>query len=229
MAKLKYLGHSAFYIEGKEFKSLIDPFLSGNPLSCCSPEDFEDLNYIFVTHGHSDHIGNTIDIASRTGATVIANFEICDYLQKKGLLCHAMHIGGTFCFPFGKVKMTNALHGSGILPSDGGNLIYGGNPGGFLIHVDDKKIYHAGDTGLTVDMSLLREEKIDVALLPIGGNFTMDVSDAAKAVEMIRPAMVIPMHYNTFDPIKADPERFKELAAPFADVKIMDPGDEMIL
>jgi len=229
MAKLKYLGHSAFYIEGSGIKALIDPFLSGNVQSCCGPDDFKDLNYIFVTHGHSDHIGDTIDIASSTGATVIANFEICNYLQQNGLSCHSMHIGGTFNFPFGRVKMTNALHGSGILSSNDKNLIYGGNPGGFLIRVDNKNIYHAGDTGLTLDMSLLKDENVDLALLPIGGNFTMDAADAAKAVEMIRPAMVVPMHYNTFALIETDPVQFKKLAAPFAEIRIMDPGEELVL
>jgi L-ascorbate metabolism protein UlaG (beta-lactamase superfamily) len=134
-----------------------------------------------------------------------------------------MHIGGRTKFDFGTVKMTNALHGSGI--SENGNMIYGGNPGGFIIEVNGKKIYHAGDTGLTYDMKLLEDEKIDVAFLPIGGNYTMDIEDALKAVDFIKPKTVVPMHYNTFGIINADPEIFKSKAS--SNVIILNVNESM--
>ena len=213
--EITYLGHSAFLIEDAGIKALIDPFLSGNQKNI---NDFSDINYIFVTHGHGDHIGDTIGIAQRDNAKVICNFDLGQYFASKGLNVHLMHIGGKAKFPFGTVKMTNALHGSGISTQNG--LLYGGNPGGFLININGKKLYHAGDTGLTLDMKLLEDEKVDVACLPIGGNFTMDAEDAAKAVEFIKPEIVIPMHYNTFKPIETDPMEFKRLVKN-AEVKIL--------
>ncbi len=220
--KLKFLGHSAFYVEEGNFKALIDPFITGNPQAVMKVEDFKDLTHIFVTHGHGDHLGDAVPIAKATGATIVTNFEIADYLGQFQVNLHPMHIGGRVKLDFGTVKMTNALHGSGISTDSG--MIYGGNPGGFIIEVEGKKIYHAGDTGLTMDMKLLEDEKIDVALLPIGGNFTMDAVDAAKAVEFIKPRLTIPMHYKTFPVIDADPNTFKEMVA--GDVVILNPGEE---
>jgi len=219
---IKYLGHATFYIEGQDLKAIIDPFITGNPQSPITLEDIKDLNYIFITHGHGDHLGDTIPLAQRTGAQVVANYEIVTYLGKKGLSnLHPMHIGGRFRFPFGNVLMTEALHGSSI--QEGEKIIYAGNPGGFVIEVERKKIYHAGDTGLTLNMQLLRDENIDVALLPIGGNFVMDVKDAVKAVEFIKPEVVIPIHYNTWDIIKADVNEFKRLAK--AKCVVLTPGE----
>ncbi|HOT22590.1 MAG TPA: metal-dependent hydrolase, partial [Sedimentibacter sp.] len=188
-----------------------------------SVDDLVNITHIFVTHGHGDHIGDTINIAKRNKALIITNHEISAYLSKFKLRTHAMHIGGRTKFDFGTVKMTNALHGSGI--SENGNMIYGGNPGGFIIEVNGKKIYHAGDTGLTYDMKLLEDEKIDVAFLPIGGNYTMDIEDALKAVDFIKPKTVVPMHYNTFGIIKADPEIFKSKAS--SNVIILNVNESM--
>ncbi|WP_457568533.1 metal-dependent hydrolase [Desulfurobacterium sp.] len=226
MAKLKYLGHAAFYVEGNGLKALIDPFLSENPWKIAGPEDFEDINYIFVTHGHGDHLGDAVEIAKRTGATIVSIFETASYCASKGATIHAMHIGGTYQFPFGRVKLTPAAHGSAIV--EGNAVIYGGNPCGIIIEVDGKNLYHAGDTGLIADMELLgKYENIDVALLPIGGNFTMDPRDAAIAAEMIKPGVAIPMHYKTWPVIDREPEEFQKLAEERGvRVEIVKPGQE---
>jgi L-ascorbate metabolism protein UlaG (beta-lactamase superfamily) len=225
MATIRFLGHAAFHIEGEGLKGLIDPFLTGNPQASEGADGFTDLNYIFLTHGHGDHLGDTVQIAKRTGATVVANFELCHYLETKGLSCHPMHIGGRWAFPFGRVKMTPAFHGSGIFEGD--QVIYGGLAGGFLVEVEGKKIYHAGDTGLTKEMELLAEEEIQVALLPIGGNFVMDEADAARAAAMIRSETVVPMHYDTFDLVRADAGRFTELVGDASRVVVLEPGQEL--
>ncbi|MCA9914350.1 MAG: metal-dependent hydrolase, partial [Anaerolineae bacterium] len=162
---LTFLGHSAFQIRIDEKTILIDPFLTHNPLAAVSADDIE-ADYIIVTHGHDDHVGDTIAIAKRTGAVVISNHEICEWLLRQGVPnVHGMHIGGSHAFPFGTVKLTIAHHGS-MLP-DGS---YGGNPAGILVQTTDGTIYHAGDTGLFYDMTLIGEEGLDVAILPIGDN-----------------------------------------------------------
>ncbi|NLY68010.1 MAG: metal-dependent hydrolase [Tissierellia bacterium] len=205
--KITYLGHAAFLVEEGDFKAIIDPFITGNPLAKTDVNSIKGLTHIFVSHGHGDHLGDTVELAKANDALVISNAEICGYLSGKGLKTHAMHIGGRHKFDFGTVKFTPALHGSGISTDEG--TVDGGNPCGFVIEIGGKKLYHAGDTGLTMDMKLLEEENIDVALLPIGGNYTMDIDDAVRAVDFIKPKVTIPMHYDTFPVIKADPEEFK--------------------
>jgi len=205
--KMTYLGHSAVLIEEGEFRGIIDPYISGNPACKITLEDLSKITHIFVTHGHSDHLGDTVALAKKNNALIVANHEISVYLNQFNVRTHSMHIGGRISLDFGRVKMTNALHGSGI--SHENNMLYGGSPCGFVIEVAGKKIYHSGDTGLTLDMKLLEDEKIDVAFIPIGGNYTMDIDDAAKAVEFIKPKKVVPIHYNTFSLIEADPFEFK--------------------
>jgi len=221
--KITFLGHAAVLIteiEGK-YNVIIDPFITGNP---AYPKDFKlsKIDYILVTHGHGDHLGDTVEICKSDGATVISNFELSEYLQKKGCKVHPMHVGGVHYFDFGKVKLTPAIHGSGI--RDGENVIYGGNPCGFLVKAEGKVIYHAGDTGLTKEMELIKD--VDLAFIPIGGNFVMDVEDAITAVDMITPKNVVPIHYNTWDIIKADPEKFKaEVGKLGVNCLIMKPGE----
>lgn len=218
--KLTYLGHSAFYFESGDFKALIDPFISGNPNCPFEVKDFPELSHILVTHGHADHIGDTVELAKATGALVVCNHELGHYFNAQGLdNVHTMHIGGRF----DRFKMTPAWHGSSVEIE--GKLYDGGNPGGFLIDLDGTKIYHAGDTGLTMEMMLLKDEQVDYALLPIGSNFTMDWNDALRAVDMIQPKHLIPMHYDTFEVIEVD---FEALDIP-QDLKmtILKPGESI--
>lgn len=197
--KVKWLSHACVLIETEETKILIDPFLTGNPLAPTTADEIE-ADYILVSHGHGDHIGDTVAIAKRTGAMVVSNFEIHNWLVAQGIEnAHPQHIGGGHEYPWGRAKLTIAHHGS-VLP-DGS---YGGNPCGFLLYIDGKKIYHACDTGLFYDMKLIGEEGIDLAILPIGDNFTMGPDDALRAVKLIKPKAVIPIHYNTFDVVKQD-------------------------
>jgi len=208
MGRLTFLGHSAFLIEGKGLRGIIDPFITGNPLAPLGVGEIE-VDYIFVTHGHSDHLGDAVEIARRNDALIIAPYELAVYCQSKGAKAHPMHIGGSHQFPFGRVKLTPALHGSAIVTDEG--ITYTGQPCGFLIDVEGKTIYHAGDTGLFSDLSLIGErENIEVALLPIGDNFTMGIMDAVYAASLLRPKVVIPMHYRTFPVIDQNPEEFKE-------------------
>ncbi len=197
--RLRWLGHSALLLESDGKTVLIDPFLKGNPAAAVKPEELS-ADCILVSHGHSDHVGDAIAIAERTGATVVANYEIASWLEKQGVKAHGMQHGGGFNFPFGRVKMTLAFHGS-VLP-DG---TYGGNPAGFHITFKDgKKVYDAADTGLFGDMKLIGEEGIDLAVLPIGDNYTMGPDDAVRAVKLLTPKKVMPIHYNTWPLLNQD-------------------------
>ncbi len=194
-----WLGHATQMVEVNGTKLLIDPFFSGNPAATMTADQAQ-ADYILVSHGHGDHVGDAVAIAKRTGATVIANFEIANWFEGKGVTnVHAQHIGGGFHYPFGYLKLTQALHGSAL--PDGS---YGGNPAGFLLSAEGKKIYLACDTGLFGDMRLIGEEGIDLAVLPIGDNFTMGPDDALRAVKLLQPRHVIPVHYGTWGLIAQD-------------------------
>lgn len=202
---LTWLGHAAFALSTGEFNILIDPYLKGNPSAVVNADDVE-ADFILITHGHGDHIGDTVEIARRTGATAIANAEISTWLSRQGIKTHAQHIGGGYHHPFGYLKLTLALHGSPL--PDGS---YGGNPVGFLLTTkNNERIYLAGDTGLFGDMALIGEEGLDLAVLPIGDNFTMGPEDALRAVKLLKPQNVIPFHFSTWEVIKQDARTWVE-------------------
>jgi L-ascorbate metabolism protein UlaG (beta-lactamase superfamily) len=223
--KFTWYGHAALGLETNGFHILEDPYFEGNPAASVNPDRIA-ADFILISHGHGDHIGDSVEIAKRTNALVISNFEICAWFEKQGVTkVHAQHLGGGFKHPFGYLKLTLALHGS-MLP-DGQN---GGNPCGFLLTTQDgKKIYMAQDTGLFGDMKMIGEEGINLAVLPIGDNFTMGPEDALRAVKLIQPRMVVPIHYNTWDLISQDAGAWAKRveAETKTKVKVLMPGESL--
>ena len=225
MPQTRFLGHSSVTITEGKHKLIIDPFLTGNPLAAVKADEI-DVNYILVTHGHGDHFGDTLSIGKRTGATVIASFELANLCASEGLAIHPMHIGGAHDFDFGRVKLTIAHHGGGY-GEDAAR--YTGPPVGFLVTIGGKTIYHPGDTGLFYDMKLIGEmNKIDLAFIPIGDNFTMGIDDAVKAVEFLKAKKAVPIHYDTFPVIEVKPENFASRVSG-TEVVILKPGDTLDL
>ncbi len=223
MGKLIYHGHSFLEVILNENKIYIDPFIEGNPLCDIKPGD-ASCNYIILTHGHADHFGNTTEIAKGKEVKVIATAELSYYLDAKKVSTHAMNLGGSYQFPFGRVKLTLAHHSSS---TPEGN--YAGDPAGVILSAGDKTIFHAGDTALFYDMKLIGEcHKIDYAFLPIGDNFTMGIDDAVKAAEYLNADTIIPIHYNTFEVIKADGNEFKrKIESIGRKCIVMNAGDEI--
>lgn len=224
--KLRYFSHSSFQITTDTGQTiLIDPFLDGNPTSPVTSSEVV-ADFIILTHAHGDHVGDAFKIAARTNPLFICVNELANYCIGKGFRAHNMHIGGGHDFPFGRVKFTIAHHGS-MTPDN----TYGGEPAGVVLTIDGKSIYHTGDTGLFYDMKLIGEmTRIDYMLLPIGDNFTMGIGDAVKAVELAAPGVAIPMHFNTFPVIEADPREFKrQVEAIGKKAVVMGYGEEMVL
>jgi L-ascorbate metabolism protein UlaG (beta-lactamase superfamily) len=220
--RLRWLGHAALLLESNGVHLLIDPFFTDNPKAAAKANEVP-ADFILVSHGHGDHVGDAIDIAKRTGATVICNYEISEWLGKKGIKAHGMQHGGGHDFPFGRVKLTLAFHGS-MLP-DGSN---GGNPCGFLIRFQDgMTVYDAADTGLFGDMKLIGEEGIDLACLPIGDNYTMGPDDALRAVKLLNPKKVVPIHFDTFPLIAQDANAWANRVRQETKSKpvVLSPGD----
>ncbi|MFZ5436424.1 MAG: metal-dependent hydrolase [Bacillota bacterium] len=216
--KLRFLGHACSVLEHDGTALIIDPFLKDNPLAPLKPADVK-VQFILVTHGHFDHLGDAWEIARQCRATLVSTAEIARLAQDQGINAHAMHIGGKHDFPFGFVRITPAFHGAGVP---------GGHACGFVVGFFGKHFYFPGDTALFGDMRLIGElERVDVMLPPIGDNFTMGPADAVLAVKMVRPELVIPTHYNTWPLIRQDARRFKELVEreTGSSVVILDPGD----
>jgi L-ascorbate metabolism protein UlaG (beta-lactamase superfamily) len=224
--KLRYFSHSSFQITTNEGKLiLIDPFFDRNPTSPVKSKDVR-ADFIILTHAHGDHLGDAFKIAAKNDTLFICVDELANYCADKGFRAHNMHIGGSYKFSFGKIKFTIAHHGS-MTPDN----YYGGVAAGVLLFIEDKIIYHTGDTGLFMDMQLIGEmNKIDYMLLPIGDNFTMGIDDAVKAVEFSKPKVAIPMHYNTFSVIKADPNEFKmKVEKTGTKSLVMEYGQEIVI
>lgn len=199
--RITFLGHASLNIELANHNILVDPFISGNEKASGKVE-IDQLNpdFVLVTHAHQDHILDVESIAKRSGATVVSNYEIATHFGNKGINAHPMNHGGSWNFDFGRVKYTQAIHTSSF--PDGS---YGGQPGGFLINAEGKRLYIAGDTALTLDMKLIPEEgALDLAILPIGDNFTMGISDAVRAAEFLQCDQILGYHYDTFGFIEID-------------------------
>lgn len=226
--KLSFHGQSTVYFESNNKRVIIDPFISGNELSDLDVNDVE-VDYIILTHGHADHFGDTVEIAKRTGATVIGSAELADYLTTaKGIdNVHPMNIGGKWEFDFGTVKFVQAFHSSS-LTNDDGVPVYLGMPMGLVLELEGTTVYHTGDTGLFSDMKLIADRHpVDVCFIPIGDNFTMGIEDASYAInQFIKPKVSVPIHYDTFPYIEQDPEAFKK-AVEVGKVEVLKPGQSL--
>ncbi|PEE40340.1 metal-dependent hydrolase [Bacillus pseudomycoides] len=226
--KISYHGHSVVKIEANGKVILIDPFLTGNPKTDLKAEDVK-VDVIILSHGHGDHVGDTVALAKKNNAVVVAPFELATFLGWQGVNTHPMHIGGSHVFDFGKVKFTQAFHGSSYIDEENQTITYTGMPAGILFTAEEKTVYHAGDTALFSDMKLIGSlNNIDLAFLPIGDNFTMGPEDAVLAAEWIGAKTVVPMHYNTFPVIQQDPHLFVQKLTSSTG-KVLEAGESITL
>jgi L-ascorbate metabolism protein UlaG (beta-lactamase superfamily) len=226
--KATFHGHACFVLEGDGKRVIIDPFLTGNPAAVIAPDKLPHLDAILLSHGHGDHLGDAVALSRQHKAAVVATYELAQFCADRGATSHAMHIGGAHAFSFGTVKLVPAFHGGRVDGDETGK--YTTNPAGIVVTIGGKTVYHTGDTGLTLEMQLLAgPPRVDLMLVPIGDNYTMGVADAARAVEFVKPKSVIPMHYNTWDIIKADPAEFRRLVGTTSAVTVLKPGESFTL
>jgi L-ascorbate metabolism protein UlaG (beta-lactamase superfamily) len=221
MLTLTFHGHACFSLEANSRRVIIDPFLTGNPAADIPVARLPKVDAVLLSHGHGDHLGDAIPIAQRDAAIIVATAELARFCGQRGATVHAMHIGGSHAFPFGRVKLVPAFHGGAVEGDATGQFTT--NPCGVLVTMDGHSVYHCGDTGLTLEMQLLAG-RVDAMLVPIGDNYTMGIEDAVRAVELVRPHTVLPMHYNTWDVIKADPVEFQRSVGDRARVVVLKPG-----
>lgn len=224
--KITFFGHAAIGIEISGKHILVDPFISANPKASHIQVASLKADYILITHAHQDHILDVETIAKNTNATIVSNWEIANYFGNKGFKNHPMNHGGSWDFDFGKVKYVNAIHSSSF--PDG---TYGGNPGGFVIEGEHKNIYISGDTALTMDMKLIpMRTKLDLAIFPIGNNFTMDIEDAITAADFVACDKILGCHYDTFGFIEIDKDQAKKkFFNADKDLMLLDIGESIIL
>jgi L-ascorbate metabolism protein UlaG (beta-lactamase superfamily) len=220
---IRFLGQACFELKAGDTTVLTDPFLTGNPKAAATADEMSP-DVILLTHGHGDHLGDTVDIAKRTGATVVAIVELASEISGAGVEnVLDPNLGGTVTFDWGWVKLVPAWH-TAVSPSGTPHM-----PAGLLIHIGDRLVYHLGDTALFSDMQLIarRGDRVDLALVPIGGHYTMDRFDAVTAVQFINPQQVIPCHYDTFPPIETDAQAFRSDVqnAGFSEVVVLQPGE----
>ncbi len=216
--RIEFLGHACFLVKEAEAELIFDPFLEGNPQATVKPAEVS-AKYILVSHAHHDHLGNAVQIAKANAGVIISTAEVAKMCSEQGARTEALHLGGKRDFPFGRVRLVPAFHGAGVA---------GGHACGFVVRLGTGTLYFAGDTGVFGDMELIaRLEPIDVALLPIGDNYTMGADDALLAVKMLKPRLVVPMHYDTWPVIRANPDAFKRMVEAETDsrVHILKPGE----
>lgn len=217
--KITWIGHSALKLQGSK-TVFIDPFLSGNPAASISLDNVSQADVVVVTHDHGDHLGDAYAICKKTGATLVSIYEIADAAAQKGLKAEGMNVGGTVTVAGVAVSLVPAIHTAGL----------GGTATGTVVEMDGKKVYHAGDTGLTMDMQLIGEMyQPDIGFLPIDGRFNMTPRLAAKAVELLKIPKVVPVHYDTFPLVNSSPEELKRLVGNKSEVIIIKPGEDIEL
>ena len=226
--EVTWLGHSCFTIKTDKFDLLVDPFLDDSPTAQLKAADVA-ADFVLLTHGHFDHVADAVAIGKRTEATMVANFEISEWLKKQGIAedrAIGMNPGGGIDLPFGRAKMTPAVHSSGL--PDGS---YGGVAGGFVLHLENHRIYVAGDTALMLDMQLFGIGGLDLAILPIGDLFTMGPEDSIEAIKLLNPRNVIPCHYNTWPPIEQNAANWADRVRshPAAEPIVLQPGEKFSL